>query len=215
MTLCGCGRPANKTGSCRDCHCRNLGRAKKNPRWTAEHDAMLRKCYAVARRRDLVKAITEMARRTGFPRTQVYSQARRLGLTFIMKRRWTQEEIDYLNENRGVTPTRVMAKVLQRSVDSILIQLTRMGASGRVVDGYTGRDVAGLFGIGWELQKAWERRGLMKRGPNGRFTDETILNFIKRYPHEYDLRRVDQTWFKGLVFGYQVQHDFDRTEGAA
>jgi len=176
---------------------------------------MLRQCYAVKRRAELVKSITAMAARTGFGRSLIYARARGLGLTFINKRKWTTEEVAYLDESRGCVPVRRMAKRLGRSVDSVLIQLARMGVSGRVVDGYTVRDIAELLGVGWATVQGWERRGLLKRLPHGRYDDDAVLKFLKLHPHEYDLRRVDQTWFKGLVFGYQVQHVFDDRGDAA
>lgn len=213
--LCPCGQPGGKSGFCQNCHCRNLGLAKANPNWKAEHDAMVRQCYAVKRRTELVKAISAMAARTGFNRSLIYARARRMGLTFIQKRKWTNEEVSYLSEHAGSVSVRKLAARLGRSMDSVLIQLARMGCSGRVVDGYTGEDIALLLGVGWATVKTWERRGLLKRHGNGRFSDEAVVRFVRRNPHEYDLRRVDQTWFKGLIFGNQVHHDFEEKGDAA
>ena len=74
--------------------------------------------------------------------------------------------------------------------------------------GYSISDLALCFGLPRSRIESWARRGLVRksRGPgchggNVRFAEKNIVRFIRQYPHEYDLRMVDRTWFKAVVFG--------------
>jgi hypothetical protein len=63
-----------------------------------------------------------------------------------------------------------------------------------------------VFGVSGERVKRWLGRGLLGKAHCGvghevRFTEENIARFIRLYPGEYDLSRVDQAWYKALVFG--------------
>ena len=56
--------------------------------------------------------------------------------------------------------------------------------------------------------ESWARRGLLGKphghgghGGNIRFAEANVVRFIRRYPSEYNLGRVDETWFKAMVFG--------------
>ena len=50
------------------------------------------------------------------------------------------------------------------------------------------------------------KRGLLgePRGLEGRgricFTEASVVRFIRRHPREYDIGKVDRTWFRIMVF---------------
>ena len=46
----------------------------------------------------------------------------------------------------------------------------------------------------------WVRDGLLKPASDGRLSEVAVARFIRKYPQEYDLARVDQAWFKAMVF---------------
>jgi hypothetical protein len=75
-------------------------------------------------------------------------------------------------------------------------------------EGYNVSDLAEYFGFHHSRIESWARRGLLGKprghgghGGNIRFAEKNIVRFIRRHPSEYDLGRVDKTWFKFMVFG--------------
>lgn len=92
------------------------------------------------------------------------------------------------------------------------IRLTR----GRVVsvrirpkplDYWTSMDVRCVFSVERTTIESWFRRGLFGAVRNGRVSAKDVVRFIRKYPHEYDLRRVDQVLYKALVFGRMAEVD--------
>jgi hypothetical protein len=85
----------------------------------------------------------------------------------------------------------------------------RAWLSTRLSEGYYDiSDLAECFGLHHSRIESWARRGLLGtphghggHGGNIRFAEKNIVRFIRRHPHEYDLGRVDKTWFKGMLFG--------------
>jgi hypothetical protein len=71
--------------------------------------------------------------------------------------------------------------------------------------GYDLMILRNIFGCQRRKIKSWLDRGLLgkpyRAGRQLRVTDGNLLRFIRKYPHEYDLARVDQVWFKAMVFG--------------
>jgi hypothetical protein len=75
-------------------------------------------------------------------------------------------------------------------------------------EGYNISDLCECFGLSHTRIESWVRRGLLGKahghgghGGNIRLTESNVVRFIRRYPHEYDLGRVDEIWFKSVVFG--------------
>src|ERR1035441_1276512 len=70
----------------------------------------------------------------------------------------------------------------------------------RVRFGFDANSLAACFGVRPGKLTQWVRDGLLKPLDGGRFSEVAIARFIREHPQEYDLARVDQTWFKAMVF---------------
>jgi DNA-binding transcriptional regulator YiaG len=163
-------------------------------------DAIVRRAWANARNYEvLTAAITDAARRLGYPRYIVKMRAQRLGLTYDVRHKWTAEEELYLLNNAGSISTKRMQRKLKRGWTAIEAKIHSMGLRSAVTRGMTQQDLASALGVARETVIKWERAGYLQRN-GGRFYDKTIETFVRTHPELYDLRRVDQDWFKALLF---------------
>jgi DNA-binding transcriptional regulator YiaG len=196
---CSCGRLATVAGKCRPCHCRKLAQDRK--RWTPEIEALLREAYALPKRKDLTARLDRLAMVTGFSRKTLLLRARQKGFSHSTKQRpWTVEDDAWLMDMAGTRKVSTIARMMQRSESSVTNRLNRLKVSARLQEGMTKQEFALCFGVTEHTVRKWENEGKL-HVHDGRIHDHTARTFIHKYPWTYDLRRVDQTWFKGMVFG--------------
>jgi hypothetical protein len=164
-------------------------------------------------KRELSAALDRLEARTGWPRHAFkYEAGRRGWLRNEGRRPWLPDEVEYLRLHLGEYSAARIAKTLGRSTESVIAKAEAMRLSRRLTEGYTITDLAQVFGVDPHKAASWVRRGLLGRiGPNmneARVTDKAVAAFIRNHFREYDLRRVDQVWFKSMVFaplaGWQV-----------
>ena len=167
--------------------------------WTAELDEMLRRAYKQAHnRRKLSASLDEMERRTGFSRAAILSRAAELRLN-SPRRPWSEQETRRLAEFAGTLGKASIARKLGRSYWSVKAAFSRLEFSARLVEGFTREDIAGLLGASPRTVRGWIERGwLLVR--DGRVTESSLRRFLCEHSEEYSLSRVDETWFKGMVF---------------
>jgi len=186
-----------------------LGQRGFNPRlkffWTAEQDRRLRAMYAEAKsRKALTAGIDDLSRRFGFPRHIIRLRAQKFAITVVDYRRWTEDELAYLRENAGQVPVSAMIKRLRRNFYSISSRIRALGLSRDARDGYSIANLTEVLGVSYHSVAKWIAAGWIRLGINGRFrgraSEDTMRAFLHRHAEEYDLRRVDQAWFKGMVF---------------
>jgi len=207
MTPCSqCGRPTPYSHHlCAPCHCRALGRAKRRYHWTPDLLDQVRYAYRIPRKREITRRLTALARKTGWPRWQFRIRAADLGLLPFHRRPWTPAELDYLAEHIGSLSIDQLARRLNRTTRSIQLRAQFIDLSTRVRDGYTLADLSAVLGVDHRRAASWVKRGLfgkpLANGQGIRVQDRQVLNFLRRCPSEYDLARVDQEWFKSMVFG--------------
>jgi hypothetical protein len=200
-----CGKCGNDRGCPKDrlCHrCRIASRPNPNKRffWTAELDTLLHRAYRTARhRRELSDNLNHLQHRTGFTRVVILSRAEALGLSYAVRRPWTEPEIEFLRENLGTLSKSRIAKRLGRTYTSVKAQVARMALSARVSSNYSQQDVGQLLGVGQKRVGQWIQNGWL-RTLDGRVTETTLEKFLRRHPQEYQLSRVDEAWFKGMLF---------------
>jgi hypothetical protein len=153
-----------------------------------------------------------MVRMTGAPRWYIKRQAARLGLTMHMDRKpWTRAELDLLERLVGRVSSSGIAKQLHRPESSVVNKLKRIGTSRRVRSGYTMRELELCFGESHHKIEAWIKNGWLRDRLQGtarhdgngkdihRIREKDVLAFIKCYPQEINLGKVDQIWFLDLV----------------
>jgi hypothetical protein len=179
--------------------------------WRAEYDAYLKANYFGGLNRRF-QVLNRMVRLTGMPRWYIKRQAARLGLTMHMDRRpWTRAEMHLLDKLVGRVTSATIAKRLRQPESSVVNKLKRMGTSRRVRDGYTMRELELCLGKDHRKIMAWIKNGWLRDRLQGtrrhhgngndihRIRETAILNFIRNYPQEINLGKVDQTWFLDLV----------------
>lgn len=179
--------------------------------WRPELDQILKDGYASSHgRKQLSSCIAKVASLSGFPRWEVKDRARTLMLTHNPCRRWTEPEMRYLEGNAGNVRASHIAKTLGRSVKSVNGAMYRLGIRWAVTDGYSQKDLAQLLHVSCETIFKWNKCGWLRRSPEDRYCESSVANFLRNHPETYDLRRVDQEWFKSLMFPqagcYQVKH---------
>jgi DNA-directed RNA polymerase specialized sigma24 family protein len=190
-------------GLCARCRMRALNRGRG--RITPEIREHLRREYHGdrARRVAVVDYLQRISGRT-LSRAAIQAEASRLGLTHDVRRPWTPEEDEWLREHAGERSIHGMARHLGRSYASVQCRCKRLCLLMRVSSGYNQGELAQAFGVDPSTVARWMRRGLLGKthGQNPvRVMESNVITFVRQYPHEYDLRRVDQVWYKALVFG--------------
>lgn len=178
-------------------------------RWTEGQDDLIRRRYRG-------RATTaEVARALGVPVWQVRLRAARLGMarTGPNIKPWTAAEEAFLEEYAGSRSLSWLSNKLCRAETAVAIKMRRLRISRAIREGYTVRELELCFGVAHQSIDRWIRQGLLKArrrntkpeegaapGP-WRVSDDDVLAFIRSNPTAFDLSRVDQTWFLGLVLG--------------
>lgn len=177
---------------------------RPNPRkrftWTTEFDALLVSAYRRAQNRDeLSRNLTALQLRTGFTRVVILARAVELGLSFLQRRPWTTQETVLLQSLAGRQTTTFIARKLRRTFASVKAKVKQLEISIRVAEGYSRADLAELLGASPTSIRRWFKIGWLTQ-VNGRVTETAVIRFLRLHPHEYQLCRVDEAWFKGLLF---------------
>jgi hypothetical protein len=155
--------------------------------------------YKEARDRcSLTENLNTLLQRSGFPRVVILARAERLGLSST-KRRWTAEEAEYLSESAGTLTKVAIARKLRRSYWSVKARCSQLQISSRLTNGYSRTDVQYLLGVGTRSVKKWIKMGWVRLQDN-RLTEASVAKFLRDHPDEYKLNRVDEAWFKGILF---------------
>lgn len=206
MAACLCGDP----GRCKICRLRAFGQARRRYFWTPELREDLREAYRGRTKRELSQRLSKIAARMGWPKWACKSEAVRLGITSMygrQRRGWTAAEVEMLEVKVGVVSVARIARLLGRSCGSVMAKAEKIGLSRRLQDGYTIEDLSRVFGVHHRIAKSWHERGLLghvHRAQGLRVTTDNVLRFVRRHAREYDLRRVDQDWFKAVLFGGRI-----------
>jgi len=169
-----------------------------------EMAARVRAAYQGGRAK-LTVCLNALEVETGFPR-QVFEDlaAVRGWSPWIRRRLWTPEETRALRDYIGIMGVRRIARRLKRSERAISVRIQQLGLSQRVTTGYTLLDLQRVFAATYPRVRGWYDRRLLGRaeqdGVGIRIPEANVVRFIRQHPHEYNLARVDQVWFKSVVF---------------
>ncbi|HEV2992501.1 MAG TPA: hypothetical protein VG759_28970 [Candidatus Angelobacter sp.] len=212
-TVCGELKGSPKDQRCHACRIQTRPNPNKRFHWTPELDQELQLAYRDAHsRNELTENLNRFQKRTGFTRIVVLARATQLGMS-AKRRRWSRQEIEVLNQAAGTLSKAAIARKLKRSYWSVKAECTRLQLSARLSDGYSRRDVECLLGVGHRSIRKWITMGWL-RVQQGRVTEASIIKFLREHPEEYRLSRVDEAWFKGLLFpafGLKRNEDLSRT----
>ena len=150
-------------------------------------------------RKDLTRGLTYLQRLTGFSRVTITSHAAELGLRILQRRSWTSAELEVIAENAGTLSTSAIARRLGRTHYSVKAKAAELHRFMRVTDGYSREDIRLLLGVGCAQVREWVSNGWL-RVDQGRITEKSVRAFLADHPEEYRLGRVDEAWYKGLLF---------------
>jgi hypothetical protein len=136
---------------------------------------------------------------SGFSRFTINSRAAVLGLSSDVRRPWSKEDLLFLRDNLGRITTTVIARKLGRTYYSVKAQVSKLGMSVRLTEGYTQGDLQQLLGVSKRRIEKWVQMDWLRMKAN-RASEASVARFLRSHPGEYALSRVDEAWFKGLVF---------------
>ena len=121
-------------------------------------------------------------------------------------RRWTKEELAYLEERADSMSTHSIAKVLHRSYNSVTLKANREGiplfnTATEMLSTYA---IANMMGVESRAVYRWHRHGLKYKKINGRqmHNQENLIKFLKDNQELWDATRGDPyiismyPWFK-------------------
>jgi len=118
-------------------------------------------------------------------------------------KRQVSEALDRLQRKTG-WPRHVLSEEASRRGWSVNAFRRRLPGeeSARLSTGYSVADLQRLFGEAEHKIQAWLRRGLLVGAREGELvSSRAVTRFLHKHPHEYDLRRVDQAWWKWAFWG--------------
>lgn len=110
-------------------------------------------------------------------------------------RRWTEEELTFLEENISSKTVAQIAKLLGRSFASVNIKLNRMGLYGfeKSTDLLTMNQLCIMMGVEHRtVIKKWKAKGLHigKRGNYLVIRQEDLIKFLKAHPEDWNAAAV-------------------------
>ena len=168
--------------------------------WTPDLDDRLRRAYKNARSRaELSRNLNAIQRISGFTRVVILNRAAEMNLAFGHRRQWNDDEVERLREYAGSMSPRAIAMRLNRTHASIKAKLKALEISGRIVDGYSQQDLQQLLGVGPKSTRRWLAQGWLQ-SRNERIPEACVISFLRLHPDQYQLNRVEEAWFKGLLF---------------
>jgi hypothetical protein len=147
----------------------------------------------------LTRNLNLFQRASGFTRVVILARAGMLRLSACNRHPWTGAEIEVLTEKLGQVSKSEIARHLGRSYYSVKARIASMGLSSRISDGYSQHDLQQLFGVGADRVRRWITRGWLQLD-KGRVTERSLERFLRQHSEEYQLSRVDEAWFKGMLF---------------
>lgn len=122
----------------------------------------------------------------------------------MARRAWTSDEVNRLLGLATTAGRRTIARRLGRTEYSVKAELRKLRVSLRFRDGYSREDMAWVLGASPKTVRRWEQMRWL-RAVDGRFPETIVRRFLVAHPEQYQLARVDEAWFKGMVFaGYNT-----------
>lgn len=201
-------RKAGRDGVCGTCRVRRIAKARRRcPEPSQELLANLREAYS-GNRRQISANLKRLSQKCGWPVPCLTYEARIRGWRLLPERHpWTDEDETRLRQYAGSASAQTIARRLRRSISSVANHAHRLELSMQIADGYSIRTLSEVFGVHHGRVEGWVKRGLLGKAQHGGrggmtwFPAANVVRFLRKCPSEYDLGRVDQVWFKSMMFG--------------
>lgn len=183
---------------------------RNNHKWTAEEREIVRRDY-----RHTIASRQELATRLGVSPFGIAGQVATMGIARRDDRRpWSPKEKEVLAELIHRYCPRRVAKLMHRSLNSVVVKSKRLGESRLIRDGwFTKAEVCQILGMGHKwVQRRIDSGSLVasyhsEHGPsqNGGCTwhieEKALKDFLRRYPEELNGRNVDLIMVVDILAG--------------
>ena len=168
--------------------------------WTPDEIEFIRLNY-----RNTRMSRQELAVTLGVSEAQIHYQIGRMGLAKRTGRRpWSDDEDKRLLQLIGRQSVNIIAKTMNRTVNSVTVRSQRLGASRRVQNGwFTKQQVATILGVNHRaIQSHIDKGELQATFHHGRqpskkglaawhIEQEDLKSFIRKYAEQFNGRNVD------------------------
>ena len=129
-------------------------------------------------------------------------------------RKWTQEELQTLEEMIGTYTVASIARKLGRSFDSVNIKLNRMGLVGfeKSTDLLTLNQVCQMLGVqSRTLKGKWARKGLriIHKGNYLVVKQPELIKYLKNHPEDWNAAKIPDD---SLIMGYPWYKEKKQTD---
>lgn len=168
--------------------------------FTEQLNAALREAYSAPTKREVSRRLKRVkGLRPEWPEWVWYHQVNRLGIGIEnRRRRWSKAEDRLLLLHLGTDTVATLARRMGRSRMAVEQRARQLEVSYAVRDGFSQQSLARCFGVMPAKVAAWIRDGRLAQR-DGRIPEASVARFVWENPDAYDLRRVDQVWFKSLL----------------
>jgi hypothetical protein len=215
MNCLTCQAPTTgKAQYCDPCRARRRARPPKYQP-TEAIDKLIQEAWQDGQLHGKAAALWVHERLPAWPAWAIKRRATNLGLARPKKKepQWCSEEIEILERFAWMCPTRIRLKLKAagylRTDTSIFLKRKRLRLlSG--LDGYSARQLAGLFGCDVNKILRWISAGWLKavrRSESGEMRDKWWIEhkavgpFVLSHLQEVDLAKVDKLWFVATIAG--------------
>ena len=170
-------------------------------RFSEDDDRLIRRRYD-----SRTETIDELAALLRLPRWVIRRRAQTLGVARCKEPRWTEEEEQFLESGLPRLSVTAIAKKLGRSTTAVALKAKRLGLRKRN-GAFTARALAQGVGVDDHVVARWITSGLLtashrhsERERDMHFISHAaVKQFVRAYPLEFDIRKVDQLWFVDLL----------------
>ena len=154
------------------------------------------------------ETIDWLTKKLAVPRWVVKRRAQALGLARTKEKPWSEKEIAYLEAHMHYLSLAVLAKKLGRSITAVSLKAKRLSIR-KSGEGYTASSLAQAFGVDDHKIVRWVELGLIRASKRNSerprdmyfIPEREVKSFVRTYPTEIDLKKVDQVWFIDLLIG--------------
>jgi len=176
-------------------------------RWTDREDALVREHYGGENRcAETADALAVLLDR---PFNGIRGRVVKLGLT-KKRPRWTQADLDFLNDNYGVMSDADLGRRLGgRSVNALkIISFRRLNGVNRKTNLYTARTIARTVGVDDKAVVAWLKRGYIRGKKSGigagkslvwNFQYDDIVRCLRRRPWLVNRKKAEESYFRTIA----------------
>lgn len=190
-------------------------KSNKNHTWTEEERVEVRRDY-----RGTTASAGVIAAHLGVTLYAVKGQVQTMGLGQRERRSWSPKEDAQLEKLMAQHCPRRVAKLMHRSINSVVIRSKRLSISRTTRDGwFTKAEVCGILGVDHKwVQKRIDLGALKARyhdeesppGKNGgscwHIEEKDLREYIRRYPQDLTARNVDLIMIVDILAGINNNH---------